>query len=369
MKQKHVLIFVPLFQNNHLSYYSVLVNFIFRDYHVSFVTHSQSVDYQVFGTNTEIYLPQGEESLAGLIWRLREKFNSADLIVWEELYKRQLLPFLFLLRFSKKSLLTIHNVHKWLKRPTALFSLSNFLIKMVVNRIKGLIVISPNLFDYVQQKNLYSGLLFYVPFSLPNKSPQLLPFDDLIRIVAPGSVNVERRNYRSYLIGLRNYALSDNSQIKIQLVLLGKIEKLSEEELDLIKQINLSTKAEVITWETYLTNSSFQEEIEKSHFLLGNLKMNYNEKRVGEIYGRTKESGVLFLMIKYQKPTLLPSSYPCNEVLSDLVERYDDNPPYLENQFFVDLCKLNPIDYKKRNNKHEKMYSAQREKLLSLIQD
>lgn len=367
MKQKHVLIFVPLFQNNHLSYYSVLVNFIFRDCQVSFVTHSQLVDYQVFGANTQIYLPQGEESLARFIWRLREKFHSADLIVWEELYNRQLLPFLFLLRFSKKSLLTIHNVHKWLNRPKAVFSFSNFLIKMVVDRIKGIIVISPNLLDYIKQENLYSGLLFYVPFSLPAKNPQLLPFDDLIRIVAPGGVNIERRKYHPYLIGLKNYALSDKSKIKIQLVLLGKLEKLSEEELDLIKEINLLTKAEVITWETYLPNSTFQEEIEKSHFLLGNLKMNYNEKRVEEIYGRSKESGVLFLMIKYQKLTLLPSSYPCNEVLSDLVERYDDDPDYLENQFFVDLCKLNPIDHKKRTKEHEQMYLTQRKKLLSII--
>jgi hypothetical protein len=101
---------------------------------------------------------------------------------------------------------------------------------------------------------------------------------------------------------------------KIILDLLGYI---PEDNRFLINDINeLISKGFSIDYnEGFIDSHEFDQRLSKCDIILGNLKVQMNVFRK---YGETKETGILFNIIKSGKPGILPYEYPIDEELTDI---------------------------------------------------
>lgn len=369
MSDKKILVFIPYYQTNHSSYYTVLANNVFKDYKIRLLAYSENLRPDDNNFRGNLILPKKGENLSSYIIKHLGLFQDADLIVWEEIYHRHISLYLLLIFFGRKSLLTIHNVNKWLNRNTTIISLSSILIKTIISRLNGIIVISPSLRDYIVDNDFYHKEVFYIPFSIgqiQSKKPSLMA-ENRLRIVVPGTVNNERRDYLSILKGLRNYTNGGAKEPDIDLIFLGKIVKIGPEENHLIQEINHKTNSRVITWNDYVPDKTFQTELSSADFLLGNIKVDYNENKIPEKYGQSKESGIVYLMLKYQKRTFLPNTYACNPLFKDLVISYNDDEMYIKMNFFNMLIKQRPdVDTQRISKSLEHLIKNNQKKLLAI---
>ena len=143
-----------------------------------------------------------------------------------------------------------------------------------------------------------------------------------IVLTIPGTVNTDRRDYITFLEAIYTNVKKGK---KLKLYLLGKIVNIGKKEEDLITKINSLKKGTVKFWNSYIDNQTYEEILTKTDYLIGNILVDYKENLVSETYGQSKETGVLFLMLKYKIPTLFPSNYRTHSVYESLIIHYDHN--------------------------------------------
>ena len=173
-----------------------------------------------------------------------------------------------------------------------------------------------------------------IPFSCFDES--LMKLDDKdskdkITICIPGFVSNHRRDYFSVL---KMFSNDSDSFIKnnFKFDFAGGLPL--HEDITVLKREITKWKAEgyeIIIHETdYLKLVEFDECLQQSDLILGNLHIKVG--LFGE-YGKTKESGLAFTMIKAGKVGLIPSNYKIDDrLLSSTInfESYDDLIPILK---------------------------------------
>lgn len=327
-KNKIILIFLPNYQSNHESYYNILINNVFKNKNLIILAYTFNSN-RLNTNNVKYYYPIKGESLNTFALKNIKFFNKADLIVFEELYKISFIITTILVLYGYKTILSIHNVNKWLKRETRLKKnlIKEIIIKIVIKRIKGLIVISLSLKDYIYEYKLFKKEVYYVPFVDVKNNIGFVRNNikkEKTVFTIPGTVNTERRDYKSFFYVVLKF-LNENRINEIQLVLLGRVIKMQTEEQQLIDKINGFKKGTIKYWDKFIDDKTFEKEILNSDFLIGNINIEYKENLIKEIYGQSKETGVLFLMLKYNIPTLFPNDYKPNKVYKRSIIYYENN--------------------------------------------
>jgi len=129
---------------------------------------------------------------------------------------------------------------------------------------------------------------------------------DIIRIVVPGAVSQDRRDYFSFFEKLKNFK---DINLNYEIIFLGKA---SGEELERLNQIlsNISQYINIQYFEEKVTQEKFDEWMLKADVLYCPIQTKTEFFSVKEIYGKTKISGNIGDAIKYGKPAIFPSSYP-----------------------------------------------------------
>ena len=77
----------------------------------------------------------------------------------------------------------------------------------------------------------------------------------------------------------------------------------------------------------------FDDNLSKADIILGNMHL---QQGANSIYGKTKETGIIFTMIKAAKPGILPVDYPCDDNLKSSVltfKNYSDIVRILEHLY------------------------------------
>lgn len=157
------------------------------------------------------------------------------------------------------------------------------------------------------------------PFCIHQPSQDLSTENNLLRICIPGSVDNHRRDY----LGLFDLITSNLELFKgkICIDLLGYIPK---KEFYLIPKIEKLSKSGI----TFIFGKGFIEEAEYNYrlnscdIILGNLNVQLNSQSK---YGLTKETGVIFNMIKAGKPGIFPAHYPIPTDFKSICLIYTDN--------------------------------------------
>ncbi len=150
------------------------------------------------------------------------------------------------------------------------------------------------------------------------EKPQLqVTPDHKIRICIPGIVTDTRRDYS----GLFKILESILPQIKGKLVFdfLGFVER---RELNLLQKLqNLEKKGlDVIYSVEFVDAVTFDESLDKADILLNNQKVTVSH--TGK-YGLTKESGLLFNIVRGAKPAIFPAEYAVDKEFEDAIIYYN----------------------------------------------
>ena len=115
----------------------------------------------------------------------------------------------------------------------------------------------------------------------------------------------------------------------------------SEDSLSLIPHFEKISRAgvKILYYTHFISGPAFDILLSKADILLGNVHLQLNPT---QRYGQTKESGVIFNMIKSGKPCLLPKGYDVDEDLKSACLSYEDYSQLSEyiTEFIVNSQKL-----------------------------
>ena len=164
----------------------------------------------------------------------------------------------------------------------------------------------------------YTPSVLAIPFSIfDEKIKDSSLCNSKIRICLPGYVSTLRRNYDAIFDILES---NDGLGIKekIEWDFLGGISKAENGESVLQRANKLKNKGFSI--QIYDKQSvelqEFDENLAKADLILGNLHL---QQGANSSYGRTKESGLIFTMIKAAKPGIVPSEYPLEKTIESSI--------------------------------------------------
>jgi hypothetical protein len=140
-----------------------------------------------------------------------------------------------------------------------------------------------------------------------------------LRVCIPGIASNSRRDYDSLFKVLLEKV--DLLKDKMVLDLLGFIPKNEENEIVPPIKSLISKGLEVLHYFEFVYGERYDNLLSQCDILLNNQKVN---KSPSQIYGVTKESGMLFNMIRGCKPGVLPSAYPVDQEFHASAIFFDD---------------------------------------------
>ena len=144
-------------------------------------------------------------------------------------------------------------------------------------------------------------------------------FDNkLLRICIPGVITQAKRDYLSLFEALEKNAgiLSD----RIDLYLLGYITDREQDEMGMAIQKLIDSGYQVLYHDTFVYGKEFDRVIANCDILLNN---QFISKNSTEVYGKTKESGMIFNMLRAAKPGFLPKEYNVSSEFYDCTIFFD----------------------------------------------
>lgn len=315
---------------NHLSYYKSISR-VFKDYNIHIFCsyhYDNGLNFDAISDDV-IYRKRGE-SLFNFYSRISSRLNKLKIVILEE-HPGDYASLLWLIfRIKVKTFLTIHNVNSWVKvtfKEGFKTLIKTLVKKAIVGKVYGCIVISNNVNKYITVHKFVRNT-FMIPFMfIDDKCNQGEDSINIInndyRIVVPGNVSSIRRDYNTVL---DSFEVLKSELPELKLVLLGRI--IQEQESDLFDRINsINTKHDesISYWTTYVDQDVFEEEIAKANILIGNINVEYKGNDNIEYYGKSKESGIIFLTLKHKKITLVPKQYEVPKLLSSIMLNYNND--------------------------------------------
>lgn len=244
--------------------------------------------------------------------KLLEHINSNDVFILDEYYDN-ILPISFIKFRCKKCLYIVHNVNTWLSPPSSLnirTFLKNRLRKLFINKFSELVVVGPNIKEYIKGKKIFVNQVFFIPFDFYETETSESNVKNEITITIPGSVNTDRRDYNIVLNAFKEHLIvTENSKIK--LCLLGRVDPLNKVLFNRILTINRLYNNKIKYFTNYIKADIFNLFINKSDYLLANTYSDFIcYSGCHEIYGVSKESGISFISVKYNKPLICKYDLP-----------------------------------------------------------
>ena len=199
-----------------------------------------------------------------------------------------------------------------------------------------------------------------IPFSI--YQPKLVDKSttDVFRICVPGMLSVSRRDYFSLFKMMREYPEIYKTRVIVDLLGGVNASESGDKVLAEAKQLAVEGYKVLYYDKNLVAIDEFDEELSKSDIVLGNMHVVMNEFN---IYGKSKDSGIMYTMVKTAKPGFLPKGYSILPELKDstlIFDTYEDLGQSIKN-LIDDKDKLALLKQKaKVNSGHfspEKVYN------------
>ena len=291
-----------------------------------------------FGERLIVKTKKAHEDVRAFLQQIaNEKLDAAYIVTLERYFTE-----FNKTKFTYPLYFVVHNVESWFSlsiansinnffegiskgRNIAYLLKSNFIyplqkkkfIKKLLANNGTFVLLNDFLRDEVLKKNRTKKVIS-LPFSVHySKLAEQQIIKSKIRITIPGIVDNNRRDYASVLrIFDEEKELFKNFY---ELELLGPLKK-TENNAKLIQkiaQLNQQGLTVISYPEKYIPLEEYDHKLAQADLILGNLNVAVNKFST---YGKTKESGTAFAMIRVAKPGLLPSAYQVmDEVKSSTV--------------------------------------------------
>ncbi len=258
-------------------------------------------------------------------------------------------PDIYSFNFNCPIHLFIHNIDSWFQANLNYsfynffkhFSLSPKIIyyfktsfiypiqrKKIISKVYesgGKFVVLNSIIKKELSKFVKNDLIDVIPFSVYNRNLEDNSTNNKIpRVCIPGLLSFTRRDYISLFNILENDLEFFKERIEIDL--LGGISYTEQGEKIIEKAEKLISKGMKIIYynKKFVPLSEFDHQLTKADIILGNMHVIQNKFSK---YGKTKESGIIFTMIRCGKPGILPADYALiNELKTSTIvfKDYDD---------------------------------------------
>lgn len=234
-----------------------------------------------------------------------------------------------------------------------------FFYKKIINKVKksgGKFVILSSILKNELEKYVGSEKIEIVPFSVfkPNQSLRISG-NKLLRVTIPGHISQLRRDYFSLLKMVEEDIGAFKNKIEFEL--LGCIETGGQgDEIFSISKKIIKLGVNIIYYENkYIPMPDYDNRLAETDLILGNMNVVLNKY---SSYGKTKDTGIIFTMIRSAKPGIIINGYPViNELktsaiyysnyeqLKNILSNLANNPDklnYLKKEAFQNSLKFEP---------------------------
>ena len=163
------------------------------------------------------------------------------------------------------------------------------------------------------------------PFAIYEGMDDFSHSNQRLRICIPGVITQAKRDYLSLFEVLQqnSEALSD----RIYLHLLGYVTDREKQEMEAAISKTIDSGYKIHYHDSFVYGEEFDRAIASCDLLLNNQFISRNST---EVYGRTKESGAIFNMLRAAKPGLLPREYNVSPEFHDCTLFFDSYPHLIE---------------------------------------
>jgi hypothetical protein len=305
--------------------------YIFENTNALHVEESLETIYKIFSLKYDVVFCLGDKAVSrvsdniGIMkhcialdsyWKIMRFFRAIDgndIVIYPTISVRNSL-ILFILSFVvTKNIYYIRNSNSWLEyscHKTDVFSrvLSNattFIKKKLLNRAHQIFVANSNLKDYLESRGVVKKINI-VPYKLFDKTNTHSVLDyDRFKFVIPGGIDISKKDLK--LIRTATNILSKGDRERFTIILLGRpADKLNQ---DFCVQWKREIGDSLMYYTSFIPDQEFTAVLRESHFVLGVLNVNFQDKYNSEIYGVSKDTGVDAQAIAYGKPLIINGEF------------------------------------------------------------
>lgn len=214
-------------------------------------------------------------------------------------------------RFLKKTnipyAITVHNINTWLNPPFTLNSLAlkNYFFRKKIVKKSAMLVVQEELFTgHIQKNNLYKKPVITIPHTLKESEP-VNNLNKKIVITIPGAIDGVRRDTDLALDVIEEVnKQSDRFQFVFAGNVLGHLGKPIWERAILLQKQGL----DIQQFYDATSNKVFDEQMKRCDLVFLPLNVNTKFEGIPEIYGTTKVTGVIYDMMRFCKPGIVPAA-------------------------------------------------------------
>ena len=251
--------------------------------------------------------------------------DSLDQVIFDEFFDLKDSWRLLGLKLHRERVwLTVHSANIWFF-PNRFGSLSG-LVKTTIrtllrHKFSQFVVFLDAIKTHIESSSNGKDRVIILPFSLPEPSTDRPRRVEKIRLVTPGIVETSRRNYDRILNVITRF---HPTECPIELTLLGRA-KDSEGDRVLKRCAELAKLGYgITTFDRFVPADDFARIMHESEFIFSDIPAELVRDNTVEIYGKTKDTGVTYLMTKYGLPAILPSHFATATELMPAVLPFSD---------------------------------------------
>jgi hypothetical protein len=257
-----------------------------------------------------------------------------DLVIMNTIDSEYKSVWKYLKKLNSPYCITIHNIHTWLKPPFTLNrkALSNYFFRKKMIAHSKFIVVQEELFiDYIKLNKLYRKNVFAVPHTI-REFETTATENSKIRVAIPGGIDGVRRDYN-----FTKEIIEEISKIssQFQFIFLGKV--VGPIGIEVWKKIEELKLRGVDIEHHYDDNSNliFDEQMRKSDIVFLPLNVDTKFEGIHEIYGTSKVTGVIYDMMRFSKPGIVPLKMKIPPTMKDSLISYESKKQLID--FFISL--------------------------------
>lgn len=214
---------------------------------------------------------------------------------------------LFVKQLNIPVFITIHNINTWLNPPFTLNkkALSYYYYrKKMVSKTTGVILQEELFIDYVKNNTNYKKPVFAFPYTF-NEKQTPFPGNSKLVVAIPGAIDGHRRDNDFSLSVIEKI----NAKTKnVRFIFLGNISGHLGEKIYAKMQKLKQQGCDIDHFYDKNSNAVFDEQMSLCDIVFLPLIVETKYEGITEIYGKTKATGVLYDLMRFQKPCIAPEA-------------------------------------------------------------
>jgi hypothetical protein len=163
------------------------------------------------------------------------------------------------------------------------------------------------------------------PFAIYEGMTDSSQANQVLRICIPGVITQTKRDYLGVFQALKQNASTLGDRLDVYL--LGYITNREKKDMGAAISDLKASGYKVYYHDDFVYGEEFDRAIASCDLLLNN---QFIKKNSTEVYGKTKESGMIFNMLRAAKPGLLPREYSVSPEFNDCTLFFDSYPQLIE---------------------------------------